>query len=196
MDCSISGIDECLRNVTLRNRYFDGLEKLPATASGRQKAVVFLDNIKTPFDTHAIYTHLVALLSSTELVPFILEWAVTPLRTGTHRVHIAANLLRFASTDGVQIQIAIQEFLLKLDVHTKVKKYDVYLLVAELVRTGYFSVAFYMRWLIAKGGLSKVAVLDEVGATRSLSRIGRTKADTYRRAARATCGCWLRFPYI
>lgn len=196
MDCSISGIDECLRNVTLRNRYFDGLEKPAATVSGRQKAVAYLDNIATPFNAHAIYQQLVALLSSTELVPFILEWAVTPLRTGIHRVYIGANLLRFVALDGVQIQVAIQEFLVRLDVHTKVKKYDVYLLVAELVRTGYFSVAFYIRWLIAKGGISKVGVLDEVGATSHFFVLAGPKLTKDHRAAHATCGCWLRFPYI
>lgn len=163
MDCSINGIDECLRNVTLRSKCFEGLEKLPDATPGRQTALEYMDKIKAPFDTYAIYQQLVALLSSAEMIPFILEWAITPLRAGAHKVYVGANLLRFASMDGMQLQVAIHEFLVRLDVHTKVKKQDVYLLVAELVRTGYFSVAVYLRWIIAKGGLSKVGVLDEVG---------------------------------
>jgi mediator of RNA polymerase II transcription subunit 12 len=160
----------CLENVALRNTLFDGpngASNCTSTASGRRKAVGYLDNLALPFNTETIYQHLSALLSDGDLVSCIFEWAVTSLRTGQYRVYLGASLLRYIASEPryLDIQTPILEFLANLDVHTKVKKHDVFLLIAELVRTAYFSIGAYLKWLIAKGVMSKVDFLDEVRST-------------------------------
>lgn len=158
-----------MRNVSLRISYFDGLKdasKSPSVVSDRRKAVEYLDGIELPFNAHDIYQQLSFLLSPADLVPRVFEWAVTSLRTGQYRIYLGAELLRLASVDGFNIQTSVMEFLNRLEVYTKIKKHDVYLLISELVRTEYFSIAVYLRWLIAKGGLAKINHFDEVWPPR------------------------------
>ncbi|KAF8244696.1 hypothetical protein K440DRAFT_663352 [Wilcoxina mikolae CBS 423.85] len=164
VDSRFSSTQLCLRNVSLRSNYFDGLKGTSNSASvvsDRRKAVEYLDGIELPFNAHDIHQQLSFLLSAADLVPCVFEWAVTSLRTGQYRIYLGAELLRLASVDGFNIQTSVMEFLGRLDVHTKVNKDDVYLLISELVRTEYFSIAVYLRWLIAKGGLAKISYLDE-----------------------------------
>lgn len=159
----------CLGNLSLRNNYFICSKDCPpdpdpATpiVSNRRKAISYLDAIEMSLDTRVIYRQLNTLLSVEHLVLCVFEWAVTALRSGRRRVYLGAELLRLASLDGSDIQALVMDFLGRLDVHTKVNPQHVYLLVSELVRTDCFSIAIYMRWLIAKGGLSKIGSLKEV----------------------------------
>ncbi|KAF8542225.1 hypothetical protein BDD12DRAFT_826310 [Trichophaea hybrida] len=131
VDSRFSSTQLCLRNVSLQNNYFDGLMDTPNSASvvsDRRKAVEYLDGIELPFNAHDIHQQLSFLLSAADLVPCVFEWAVTSLRTGQYRIYLGAELLRLASVDGFNIQ-------------TSVNKDDVYLLISELVRTEYFSIA-------------------------------------------------------
>jgi mediator of RNA polymerase II transcription subunit 12 len=171
VDGRLTAVKLCLENVALRNAPFDGLKGGASdctSTSGRRKAVDFLDNLALPFNTEAIYRQLETLLSGADLVSCIFEWAVTSLRTGQYRVYLGADLLRYAASEPryLDIQTPILEFLANLNVHTKVKNHDVFLLIAELVRTAYFSIGTYLRWLIAKGVMSKIDRLDEVRSTR------------------------------
>lgn len=166
VDGRFSTTKHCLDNVIRRNQNFSATGASPGAklaASARRKAVEYLDSAVLPFNAVAIFQQLGKQLSRKELVPCIFEWAVTSLRSGQHRVYLGAELLRLAKKEKLDIQIPIIEFLSRLDAHTKVKKYDVYLLISELVRSECFSFAVYMRWLISKGGIKGQDGLGEVG---------------------------------
>lgn len=162
-DGRFASTEICLQNVTRRNNNFDGSKASSdstSAVSARRKAVDYLDSVTLPFDAVTIFQQLNMQLNRKDIVPCIFEWSVTTLRTGPYRVYLGAELLRLASQDSLNIQVPIMEFLGRLELHTKVKEYDVYLLVSELVRTELFSIAVFMRWLIAKGGIKG---LGEVG---------------------------------
>lgn len=90
-----------------------------------------------------------------------------------HRVYIAAALLRTAGKTGVQVQ---EQVLVFLEGFGRVvgRKEDVYLLVAELVRSKTFAVAAYMKWLIARGSLYGFDSMHKVGPP---TRVCGHKAD-------------------
>lgn len=192
----------CLGNLSLRNNYFVCSKDCPpdpdpATpiVSNRRKAISYLDAIEMPLDTLAIYRQLNSLLSVEHLVLCVFEWAVTALRSGRHRVYLGVELLKLASLDGSDIQALMMDFLGRLDIHTKVNTHHVYLLVSELVRTDFFSIAIYMRWLIARGGLSKVCYLNEVGfffAGTTGLYINHFFKKNISRPAHVMFACWLK----
>ena len=165
VDGRFAATELCMDNVTRRNQNFNGSRAShgsTSAVSARRKAVDYLDSVALPFNAAAMFQQLGKQISREEIVPCIFEWAVTSLRSGHHRVYLGAELLRLAKKDNLDIQIPIIEFLGRLDVHTKVKKHDVYLLISELARTECFSLAIYMKWLIAKGGIKGQEGLGEV----------------------------------
>lgn len=58
--------------------------------------------------------------------------------------------------------IDLQEALIQFIEHCEVRNSTLYLLMAEITRHRLFSVAGYMRWLIASGELPKVHELNKV----------------------------------
>lgn len=193
VDHRLGAAEICLENVASRNIPLYGLKgglERPSKVSGRRKAVDYLDNLTLPYNTKAIYRRLSSLLSGTELVSCIFEWAVTSLRTGQHRVYLGADLLRYAASEPqyLDIQTPILELLSNIDVHIKVKRHDLFLLISELVRTRYFSIGTYLKWLIAKGVMSKINCLDESSPcyVRLLAEIPMHTANTMHRNLRNT----------
>ncbi|KAI5796981.1 hypothetical protein FPQ18DRAFT_255406, partial [Pyronema domesticum] len=170
-DTRIYEVDQCLQNVTLRASFFQGGSK-PSEAdpespiSDRRKAVEYLDSIGVNFASSpvlpvTIYQRLNSLLSSDDLVSVVFEWAVTSLRSGQYRVYLAVEIFKLADADNVDIQTTILELLGQMDVHRKVKKEDVFLLISELVRTRNFKLNSYLRWLVSSGGTSGRNYYDE-----------------------------------
>jgi mediator of RNA polymerase II transcription subunit 12 len=90
----------------------------------------------------------------------IFEWSVTSLRAGLYRVYLGAKLLRYGFGEGMDIQTPLMEFMAQEN--GKMDGYNIYLLISELVRGQCFSLALYLRWLIAKGGVTKASSLGEV----------------------------------
>jgi mediator of RNA polymerase II transcription subunit 12 len=186
-DTRIYEVDQRLQNVTLRASFFEGGSK-PSEAdpespiSGRRKAVEYLDSIGVNFASSpvlpvTIYQRLNSLLSSDDLVSVVFEWAVTSLRSGQYRVYLAVEIFKLADADNVDIQTTILELLGQMDVHRKVKKEDVFLLISELVRTRNFKLNSYLRWLVSSGGTSGRNYYDEVSSPVSIPSHHRISAN-------------------
>jgi mediator of RNA polymerase II transcription subunit 12 len=97
----------------------------------------------------------------------VLEWSTCLYRQGLSRIYIAANLLRRWNSLGIDTDGAILDFLAKSAMIT-CHKPSVYILVSELVRSKHFSVGRYLQWLIARGALDRVKVLQPVRVDSSV----------------------------
>lgn len=191
IDSRDSRLKRCVDNVLQRQKAveFSGLSALSATkeAPENPSLVECLDRAHVPFNTGEIYRKYAYALRQPQNIRSACEWAVTSLRAGAYRAHLVASLLRSAYVDNVNIQDPIMEFLGAFTLpRTTTSRSDVYLLISELVRGRVFSVASYMRWLIARGSLPNIGVLKVV--CHFLSHPQRNLADKTRiRRVRSDC---------
>ena len=141
--------------------------------SAKKQLINFLDSTTVPFDLDELNKKCISIISDKrQLVHCLCEWAVTPLRVGLHRVYLVVALLRTAHQSGMDIQEPLLAFLDSLGTHFVGSKGDFYLLVSELVRSKTFSIASYMKWLIARGTLAQFSSLEKVLPGLQMSIVG------------------------
>ncbi|KAG0650574.1 Mediator of RNA polymerase II transcription subunit 12 [Hyphodiscus hymeniophilus] len=100
----------------------------------------------------------------------ILAWSSSSHRPGNTKTFVAARILRFFSRSGADVSEAILKFVDSKSSDVGFDKPAFYHLASELVRSEHFSVASYLQWLIARGGIYSAAEIARDGpcATRLL----------------------------
>lgn len=95
-----------------------------------------------------------------DIVKTTVDWATSFYRPGLSRVYIAANLIKAWASLRIDVTGAILEHMDTIPAEDESRKQMAYHLVAELVRTGQFSVTQYFKWLMARGGCSHPSEVD------------------------------------
>ncbi|KAH8156711.1 hypothetical protein CIB48_g11536 [Xylaria polymorpha] len=120
----------------------------------RSTLVALLDNmLRLPFKDNIPEQIHKATKNTPVLIRTTLEWCTSLYRFGAAKVYIAVTILRSISDPDTDLTGEILGFLDADALYESPRKQSVYHLVAELVRTGHFSVPQYIQWLIARGGL-------------------------------------------
>ncbi|TWU76992.1 RNA polymerase II mediator complex subunit [Metarhizium rileyi] len=90
----------------------------------------------------------------------VVEWATSLHRPGLAKIYVAVGLIKSWATLGVNATTTILDVLGDISQGDKIRKKLIFRLVGELVRSGHFSVAQYMQWLIGRGGLHGTDEID------------------------------------
>lgn len=139
-----------------------------STQSIHQRLIKLLDpTIHQPFSE--VLTSQCWALSSDKyaIVRALLDWGMSPLRPGLVKVYVAVRLLRTWAKSGLDVTAALLEYLDLISHDNEERKHLLYHLVSELTRSGDFSSARYIQWLISRGGLSDVSEIDPTGPCAS-----------------------------
>ncbi|KAF4997676.1 hypothetical protein FGRMN_3708 [Fusarium graminum] len=131
--------------------------------AGRSQLVKLLDaSLKESNDHHLAAKCWATSENKPLIMKTVVEWATSFHRPGLAKVYAAARLIRQWSQFRVNPTTPILETLDSIAVGDSTRKNLVYHLVAELVRTGHFSVSQYMQWTIARGGYHNGAEIDPI----------------------------------
>lgn len=124
----------------------------------------------------------------TGLVMTLLDWCMSLYRSGIAKIYVTVSVLRSWATHDIDTTARVLEFLDRNLIQESERKHLVYHLVSELVRSEQFSVAQYLQWLIARGGLVDVAETEPDGPcfTRLLVEIPLYPIKDSIRSLRAT----------
>ncbi|KAF9872261.1 transcription mediator subunit Med12 [Colletotrichum karsti] len=151
-------------------------ERMVASANNSQPAnrQILVKHLDTTFQT--LYSPELATQcwavseDKCMVVRTLLEWCTSPHRPGASRVYITHALLRAWIPTGIDVTMAILEFLSSNPPTEANAKKTFHRLVSEIVRSGDFQFQGYIFWLIARGGLRKPSDTDAEGpcATRLL----------------------------
>lgn len=88
------------------------------------------------------------------VVRALLEWSTSLYRPGATKIYVAARLLRhWAVSHGLDVTWALLRFVESETLDSLGRKQLFYHLASELTRSGHFSVAGYVQWLISRGGI-------------------------------------------
>lgn len=129
--------------------------------AGRQHLVKLLDSTIQGQNEQDLSAKCLAVVDDrVELVKAVIEWATSAHRPGLAKTYVATRLVKAWSTLDVSATSVIVDTLGSIHPRDKRRKKAVFHLVAELVRSGLFSVSRYMQWLIARGGLHDAAEID------------------------------------
>ena len=135
----------------------------PKVVSGRQRLLHYLDKLRVFTSIDEVSTMCLTFMADhNQVIHELLKWATSSFRTGSFRVYLAVRLLRTWRTRGTDTDEAILDFLVKSKSHP-CSHSNLYLIIAELVRSRQFSIGHYMQWLIARGALQNVKSLNPVG---------------------------------
>lgn len=83
----------------------------------------------------------------------VVDWCTSFYRHGAAKVYVAASLLRTWASLGVDVTVALLEFLDSSPPQGASSRRSFFQLVAELTRSGHFHPPTYTLWLISRGGL-------------------------------------------
>ncbi|PHH85602.1 hypothetical protein CDD83_192 [Cordyceps sp. RAO-2017] len=129
--------------------------------AGRQHLVKLLDStIQGQSERDLSAKCLAAIDDQLELVRAVVDWATSVHRPGLAKTYVAARLLKSWSAVQVNVTSVVVDVLADVSAGDHLRKKAVYRLVAELVRSGLFSVPRYLQWLIGRGGLHEAAEID------------------------------------
>jgi mediator of RNA polymerase II transcription subunit 12, fungi type len=118
-----------------------------------QPIIGVLDCASSPFNIRQIGQDCRAVCEDMDLlVDVILRWSTTRFRAGSHRAHLAVELLKFCRSE-VDIHSAVIRFLASQESWTSCHTPSLRLLISELVRSQVFSLGRYLQWVTARGGL-------------------------------------------
>lgn len=151
--------------------------------------VKFLDTtLRKPYSPELAVSIWKVSEDKTGLAATLLEWGMSLYRPGIAKIYVTASILRAWSAFGIDITAAILDFLDRDPLQDSDRKYLAYHLVSELVRTNHFSVAHYLQWLIARGGLVDLSETQPDGSclTRLLVEIPIHAIKDSIRSLRAT----------
>ncbi|KAH0543775.1 hypothetical protein FGG08_001957 [Glutinoglossum americanum] len=164
IDRTKSNIVTAFENISRRN---DRLSPPTRRRSGKsadtpkRQLIQVLDTVRTNIDIDNLSSICLSTIGDREaLVQVLLEWASSPYRVGSSRVYLIVRLLRRWNRGGMDTDEFILNFLARSRRNIGICSHNVYLLIAELVRSKDFSVTRYLRWLIARGALGGYQNLD------------------------------------
>jgi mediator of RNA polymerase II transcription subunit 12 len=167
----MSGSDEALkstlRHLSRRNLKL-GLEANTTSLSSRRKLLQSLDTaLTTPMtsETSAVLWNLDA--DKRMLAITVLTWATTVRRPGHEKIFNAVRILRAWRKDGLDVTSVTLDFLASSKADAMSSRPAFFQLIAELSRSEHFSVARYLEWLIARGGLHDAEAVSANGPISS-----------------------------
>ncbi|CAG8959099.1 hypothetical protein HYFRA_00012962 [Hymenoscyphus fraxineus] len=107
------------------------------------------------------------------LLRVVLDWSTSLYRPGYAKIYIAARICRFWSRSDFDITAAILDFVASDACEQGRNKSSFYHLLCELARSEHFSVAMYLQWLVARGGIHDAmdVLPDGPCATRLLAEL-------------------------
>ncbi|KAH7037405.1 transcription mediator subunit Med12 [Microdochium trichocladiopsis] len=122
------------------------------------------------------------------LVRTVLEWATSLHRPGIAKVYAATTILRSWAVLDIDTTGSILEYINTNPLSETSRQHLLYHLVSELVRSNNFSVARYIQWLIARGGLTSPQETQTDGpcATRLLVEVPTNALSDSMKSLRAT----------
>ncbi|KJZ75764.1 hypothetical protein HIM_04921 [Hirsutella minnesotensis 3608] len=128
---------------------------------GRQHLVKLLDStIQGHYDPSLAPKCLASIDDKYELFRTLVDWATSVHRPGVAKIYVVTRLIKSWSVLNVNTTSVIFDLLRDVHHGDKLRKRTVFHLVAELVRSGLFSVPKYIQWLIGRGGLHDAADID------------------------------------
>ncbi|PBP17135.1 transcription mediator subunit Med12 [Diplocarpon rosae] len=103
----------------------------------------------------------------------VLQWATSSHRPGSTKIYATVRILRSWSRLGTDVTGLILDFLDTTSRDSVCSKPALYHVVSELARSEHFSTPRYIKWLIARGGISTEADLapDGPASTRLLAEL-------------------------
>ncbi|KAJ1335659.1 mediator of RNA polymerase II transcription subunit 12 [Microdochium nivale] len=175
-------------DIDTRNAWFitPSVKSQPAV---RARMVKLLDGILRMPMTEDTPRQLWALgEDKASLVKTVLEWATSMHRPGIAKVYAATTILRAWSAFDVDITGSILDYINNNPLSETSRQHLLYHLVSELVRSNNFSMARYIQWLIARGGLTNAqdAQTDGPCATRLLVEVPTSALSESMKSLRAT----------
>lgn len=159
--------------IDRRNRrlIMPGIEKDNTT---QQRLIQILDStLSGSFDNDMLKQCWKLDDDKSMLLRVVLDWSTSSYRPGYSKIYVAARIFRFWSKSGAEITNAILDFVASDACEKGRNKRSFYHLLSELARSEHFSVAKYLQWLVARGGLHDVkdVLPDGPCATRLLAEL-------------------------
>ena len=160
-------LHDILQRLSRRNARI-GVE---GTATGLSPRRQILKALDTALST-AMTAEMPVLLWSMDtdkisLATTVLAWATSVRRPGYEKIFIAVRLFRTWCKNALDITSIILDFLGSSNNETMLNRRAFYQLVSELVRSGQFSVARYLEWVIARGGIHQHEAVSKDGPIAS-----------------------------
>ena len=152
---SFSYAQEAIDTVIARNaRLAPRPRHVPhSTSSPRCRAFSILDAIGLDVTVDEITSQCLELFVTVQdLVPVILQWASSMYREGSHRIYIAARILRRCKTLGADIETAILTFV--TDMPKAANQAVISRIVGELARSKQFAISRLLQSMIATGRIN------------------------------------------
>ncbi|SPN99782.1 related to SRB8 - DNA-directed RNA polymerase II holoenzyme and Srb10 CDK subcomplex subunit [Cephalotrichum gorgonifer] len=161
-------IQAACSHIDRRNSRLVAGNDVSSTESMHQRLVKLLDStICQPFN-EALISQCWALGSDkSAIVQVLLDWSTSPLRPGLAKVYVAVRLLRSWGRSGLDVTASLLDYLDLVPLDDDQRKHLLYHLISELARSGDFSTARYLQWVISRGGLSDAAEVDPRGPCAS-----------------------------
>ncbi|GAB0140210.1 hypothetical protein EsHS_00000843 [Epichloe bromicola] len=153
---------EAYSNIKLRNAKLS-VASTTSPTGGRQHLVQLLDaTLQGKCARHLATKCWASAEDKIGMIKGVVEWAVSLHRPGLAKIYVAAGLIKAWSVFRVNATSAILDVLGDIAPGDQVRKTFMIRLVSELVRSGHFSVPWYMQWLIGRGGLHSADDIDPV----------------------------------
>ncbi|KUI59016.1 Mediator of RNA polymerase II transcription subunit 12 [Cytospora mali] len=144
------------------------VSSVQAPPAARHVLVQTLDGmLQTPMSADLPTRCWTTTKDQSNLARTTLEWCTSLYRPGLAKVYIAYRLLSTWASLGLDVTVAILEFMNSDPLEEVERKTALYHLVAELVRSGSFDPFRYIQWLIARGGLHDPSSVTRDGPASS-----------------------------
>ncbi|EFY93153.1 Mediator of RNA polymerase II transcription subunit 12 [Metarhizium acridum CQMa 102] len=149
-------------NVKLRNTRLL-VANTASPSSGRQYLVQLLDStLQGKCDSGLSARCWASADDKAGILRTAVEWATSLHRPGLAKVYVVAGLMKSWGAHRINATSTILDALGDIPPGDNIRKRLIIRLVGELVRSGHFSVAQYMQWLIGRGGLHGAEEIDPV----------------------------------
>ncbi|KAF2228785.1 hypothetical protein EV356DRAFT_497442 [Viridothelium virens] len=127
----------------------------PSTHSNPTRALVaLLDAYEQNTSFSELSVQCLALFSDRrQLIAAVMTWASSKYRAGDHRIYLVARLLRNWQAAKVDLDDAMLSFLRFSAISVSLCQTNIFRILAELVRSGHFSMGRYLQWLVSEGCL-------------------------------------------
>ncbi|KAL8675255.1 MAG: hypothetical protein Q9168_000376 [Polycauliona sp. 1 TL-2023] len=151
-------IDE--RNIRLQ--FMAGFDT-ESEANASQTLIKILDSIASGSNISSTARTLWEVAPDPELlIRTCLCWSTSIFSASCARVYIAAQLIQSWSGMELDVQTHVLHFLAVDTKAADLENANLYRIIAELIRSGHFSVGRYLNWVIANGLVRRVSETDKV----------------------------------
>lgn len=186
---------ECLSRRNHRLAQPRNYQDLSMEQSSQQRLIAFLDDMPAAIDIRQISDACKKIVPDQNLlITTCLNWATNIFRNGRARIYIVVRLLRRWAKFDVDLDSPILTFLSTNLYLPQRQRFNLYRLLAELVRSNHFSVSRYLQWLMARGRLSGQKYSDQVSSPPR-REISSSSANQYR-APHVTCNYFSSYHYM